>query len=154
MQADLQALAHSGIISRIVTCGGGENVETKERERELLEHLRVSGGFEQRGLMEEREVSLLLSEASFAISAQNELSLTKSGTFMAYASHGLNILSPFAGAAKPEPLCWLTSPAELLEAPSLPELPYRAHKLRDWQQRTASWPHIARQLATALRPGD
>ncbi|HEX8678388.1 MAG TPA: hypothetical protein VF683_00385, partial [Chthoniobacterales bacterium] len=96
MQRDVQALAANGVILRIVTCGAGSNSEAEARERDLLGTFGLKDGFAQRGQLAEPEVSQLLSEADLAISSQDELSLTKSGTFMAYASHGLNILSPYA----------------------------------------------------------
>jgi hypothetical protein len=78
----------------------------------------------------EQEVSALLSQARFGVSAQDELSVTKSGTFMAYAAHGMNILSPFANAANTEPLCWTTDPAELARGIPDDELRERAESLR------------------------
>ena len=65
--------------------------------------------------MPEEKISELLSTCEFAISAQDELSITKSGTFMAFAAHGLNILSCYADASKPEPLSLLISPEELMK---------------------------------------
>jgi hypothetical protein len=77
--------------------------------------------------------------------------VTKSGTIMAYAAHGLNILSPFAGGEQPEPLCWATHPAELAAGIADDVLATRADTLRAWQERTCSWPQIAREFAQALR---
>jgi hypothetical protein len=153
MHDGLKAAAGSGRIQRVVTVGGGTNSEQSRREHELLTELELREGFEQRGSLAEQEVSALLSQASFGVSAQDELSVTKSGTFMAYAAHGMNILSPFASRAKSEPLCWATDPAELSRGITDDELRTRAESLRKWQERTCSWPKIAEQFARALRLG-
>lgn len=124
MQHDLDALLADGRLTEIAEVGGDTTPEA--------------------------EISALLSRASFGISAQDPLSLTKSGTFMAYAAHGLNILSPYADPLAAEPLCWLTSPHELRARLSPDELLKRAESLRRWQERTASWPEIAARFAAAL----
>ena len=151
MKADFRALAAARKITKLVSVGGGNMNRGDEDERAALSSLALSDGFEQRGALPEFEVSKLLLKASFGISAQEELSITKSGTFMAYAAHGLNILSPHGGAAGPEPLCWLTPPAELLRGVGGNELPARAQSLRAWQERTSSWSRIAGQFAHALQ---
>ena len=124
MQRELDALVATQRLTKIVEVGGDA--------------------------LPEEEVSSLLAQASFGISAQDELSVTKSGTFMAYAAHGLNILSPFSGAARPQPLCWATHPDELRQGLSDAELNSRAENLRTWQERTCAWPRIAEQFARAL----
>ena len=151
IQGDLRALAARGAITELITIGGGNNAEGDREERALLDQLQLSGGADMRGMLVEQEVSDLLCRASFAISAQDELSVTKSGTFVAYAAHGLNIISPHAGGASAEPLCWATSPRDLLEGISTSELTTRAQKLRDWYERTCSWPRIAEEFARALQ---
>ena len=150
MRADLQTLAARGRIRKIITAGAGDG----EPEQALLADLDLSAGFEQLGAVSESEISATLLSAAFGISDQDELSVTKSGTFMAYASHGLNILSSHAGRSKPEPLCWVTAPGELLDGIDPAELERRAAHLRDWQKRAASWAHIADQFARALRVKD
>lgn len=133
-------------ITKIVTAGGGNTPATNRAEAQLL-----GKHFEQRGALPEAGISELLARAEFGISAQDELSITKSGTFMAYAAHGLNILSPYAGPARTEPLCWATHPSELLGGIADEELKSRAENLRSWQERTCSWPRIAERFAIALQ---
>ncbi|CAN5151701.1 hypothetical protein BH20VER2_BH20VER2_02170 [soil metagenome] len=144
---ELQALAAAQKITRLTTAGGGG----VDEEREILRELRFADGWVQRGALPEAEISALLAGASFGISAQDELSITKSGTFMAYAAHGLNIVSPAAGPARAEPLCWATHPQELRQGISDAELAARAAHLREWQERTSSWPRIAERFAQALQ---
>ena len=107
-------------------------------------------GFDQRGPLPEEKISELLSMCMFGVSAQDDLSITKSGTFMAYAAHGLNIISCYADPLKPEPFSLMTRPAELLDGVPGRELKSRAERLRQWQERTSAWPHIANQIARAL----
>ena len=149
MQSSLSSLAAAGRITKIITVGA--NGDGDDEEGRLLSSFRLAEGFEQRGPQPEREISRLLLTASFAISAQDELSYSKSGTFMAYAAHGLNIITACASRSKEEPLCWLITPRELLQSVSETELKLRGERLRAWQKRTSSWETIAAKFADALR---
>lgn len=150
MLPELKSLAAAGRIRRIVTAGARWSRKADEEELALLQELELSEGFDQRGPLPEEKISELLLACEFAISAQDELSITKSGTFMAAAAHGSNIISCHADAAKPEPLSLLISPAELLRGITPMELQSRGERLRQWQERTSAWPHIARQVARVL----
>lgn len=138
-------------LEKIIAIGPLDSAKEAEEEAKILTALALPGGFEQRGQLPEAEVSQHLLGASFGLSAQDPLSIMKSGTFMAYAAHGLNILSPHADPAGPEPLNRLTSPAELRAGISEEEWQRRAADLRAWQERTASWPRIAERFAEALQ---
>jgi hypothetical protein len=150
MHRGLKALGAAGKIRKIVTVGGGRSRPGDDDEAALLTGLDLTEGFEQRGPLPEEKISELLLAGEFGISAQDDLSITKSSSFMAYASHGLNIISAYAGASEAEPLSWLTSPDELLGDVERAELEARSAKLRDWQERIAGWPNIGRQIARAL----
>lgn len=150
MAADLKALASAAFLTRLITMGGSNTPDGDREELELLRGLALSQGVEQTGALPEGEISDWLARASFSISAEDELSLTKSSTCMAYAAHGLNILSPFADANKPEPLSRFIPPTELLRGLSADELATRAEGLRVWQERVASWSRIADRFAAAL----
>ncbi|MFL6567623.1 MAG: hypothetical protein ACJ8LI_00530 [Chthoniobacterales bacterium] len=147
LRDDLKALATAKVVRKVITCGAGESPD----ELAILSELPFSDGYEQRGPLPPDQISATLGRATFALSAQDPLSLQKSGTFMAYASHGLSIISPHAESLGAEPLCWLVRPRELLEGIDATELKRRAESLRDWQQRTASWPEIAARIAQALQ---
>lgn len=150
MHSDLKSLGAAGKIRKIVTAGSGRSREGDDEELALLMKLELSQGFDQRGPLPEEKISELLSAGEFAISAQDELSITKSGTFMAAVTHGLNIISRYADASKPEPLSLLVSPNELMKGIPRAELESRGEKLRQWQERIAAWPHIGREIARAL----
>jgi hypothetical protein len=150
MHPELKSLCAAGKIRRMVTAGAGRSRDGDDEELALLMELELIAGFDQRGPLPEEKISELLLACEFAISAQDELSITKSGTFMAAAAHGLNIISCYADASKPEPLSLLTSPNELMKGVTRTELESRGEKLRQWQERTAAWPYIANQIARAL----
>ncbi len=150
MHPELKSLGTAGKIRKIVTAGAGRSPDGDDEELALLMEIELIEGFDQRGPLPEEKISELLLACEFAISALDELSITKSGTFMAAATHGLNIISCYADASKPEPLSLLISPDELMKGVTRTELESRGAKLRQWQERTAAWPYIANQIARAL----
>jgi hypothetical protein len=150
MGPELKSLGAAGRIRTIVTVGSGRSRAGDDEELALLLKFELIDSFEQRGPLPEEKISELLSTSEFAISAQDELSITKSGTFMACAAHGLNILSCYAEAGKPEPLSLMTSPEELLQGVTRTELRLRGERLRHWQEQISAWPHIANQFRRAL----
>ena len=91
-----------------------------------------------------------MNSAAFGTFGQNELSCQKSGSFMAYAAHEMNVIADFANPTKPPPICWLVAPAELLKGMSPLELHRRAEYLRMWQRENCSWEVIANKLGHAL----
>jgi glycosyltransferase involved in cell wall biosynthesis len=150
MRSSLSSLAAAGYITKIISIGAGSDSNLHNEERSLLNSLPLKEGFEQLGPRPEREISALLFAASFGIFAHGELSLTKSGTFMAYAAHELNVLADFADKSKPAPICWLVAPWELRQEGSNSEWKSRAKSLRAWQKENSSWELIARTFADAL----
>jgi glycosyltransferase involved in cell wall biosynthesis len=150
MHKSLTALAASRQITRIVSLGQGSDPKLHDQEYQLLTRLNLSGGFTQKGALQEHAVSKVLSSVSFGIFGQNELSCNKSGSFMAYAAHQLNVLADFADPSRPPPVCWLVSPSELLNGIARRELDRRAECLRMWQEQNCSWDAIAGRLGRAL----
>ena len=150
MEAELKSLSAARKLKKIIAVGAGCSPQNDREEHDRLAALGLSEGFDRRGSLPENLISALLLRAAFAIWAQGALSVTKSGTFMACAAHGLNILSCYADAAKPEPLSLLIAPNELMKGITMAELLSRAARLREWQERTSAWPHIASEIARAL----
>ena len=148
MMSGLKMLSAEGLLEKIILIGAGDSAAGRKEERRLLEDLQLPRGFEQRGAASESAISHALLEASFGLSVQDELSLTKSGTFMAYSAHGLNVISTHVDAV--EPGCWLISSEHLRRGISPNELTRRATALQKWQEQTASWTQIAARLANAL----
>jgi hypothetical protein len=151
MHRDLAAVAQSDRLSKIICVGAGNSIAAQKRERHLLSGLRLRQGYEQLGALSEQEVSTILTSSEGGISAQDKLSYAKSGTFMAYAAHGLRILSKHADRSQGEPMSLLVSPAELAGGIAEAELRNRGERLREWYQRTASWQRIAERFSAALR---
>ncbi|TLD68423.1 glycosyltransferase [Phragmitibacter flavus] len=153
MLAGLQRLSEAGRLKKLVILGGSD--DGGRAERELLKEVLPLEQVEATGFVEEGELSAILDGAEFGISGQDWSSVEKSTTFMAYAAHGLNILSPFAGSDTRAPFAWLTGVEELLaEDGDLDgRLIERSQALRDWHASTASWPAIAAKMSEGLRPG-
>jgi glycosyltransferase involved in cell wall biosynthesis len=150
MQSSLKLVADAGRITRMISVGAGDDSQREAEERALLAALGFKEDFEQQGPRSESEISDLLLTATFGIFAQDQLSLSKSGTFMAYAAHELNVLADFADVSMPEPICWLVAPRELLGGVSEAELKTRAERLAAWQQQNSSWESIARAFVRSL----
>jgi hypothetical protein len=150
LQNSLSSLTAAKVITKIISVGAGSDFESKEEEERLLMRLQLTDGFQQLGAQSESAISKILATVSLGLFGQDELSYAKSGTFMAYAAHALNVLADFANPSKPAPICWLVAPGELLEGISPAELKTRAQRLRDWQEKTSSWKLIAAKFSEAL----
>jgi hypothetical protein len=146
----LRELARAERVTKIIALGAGNSPSGDVAERQVLGDLRLRDAFEQVGAASEAEISDALSTAELGISAQDPLSYTKSGTFMAYAAHGLCMLSDYADASQPNPMSLLVKPEELLSGITDAELDRRRLKVREWYNESASWPRIAGVLFDAL----
>jgi hypothetical protein len=151
MGRDLKALGAAKAIRKIITVGGGQSAAGSAEEFACLMELDLPEGFDQAGPLPEEKISELFLTSSFGISLQDDLSVMKSGTLMAYAAHGLNVLSCYAASDKPEPLCLMIAPDELLRGIEPSELRARGEQLRKWQERTSNWPQIASRVMQALQ---
>jgi len=150
LATELRDLATANRITRLETVGGRNSPQGLAEEKALLSSLSLRDGFTQLGQRADEEVANLFARASFAVSTQDPLSYTKSGTLMAYAEHGLNVISSFANPDAGEPSSLFISPRELVHGIMRTELDDRANRLRAWQARTASWPAIAARFLDAL----
>ncbi len=150
MGRDLKALGAAKLIRKIITVGGGQSRAGDEEEFACLMELDLAEGFDQSGPLPEEKISELLLSSAYGISVQDDLSIMKSGTLMAYAAHGLNVLSCYAASDKSEPLSLMIAPEELLRGIEQSEMRTRGVKLRQWQERTSSWPQIASRVMQAL----
>lgn len=150
MRKSLAALSEANLVTRIICLGSGTDPKLVHREREILSRLNLSEGFAQHGTLDAEDVSEVLSSVAFGLFGQHELSCTKSGSFMAYAAHGLSVLADFANPSKPPPVCWLVAPDELLSGLDSRELQRRAECLRMWQEENCSWKVIANKIGSVL----
>lgn len=156
LREPLAALAAGGRLHRLVLLGVGQGEALAREEDELLRAIfpasattAAAAGFDVLGERPAREIATWLARAEFGLSFQNETNFTKSGTLMAYLAHGIDVLSPFAGRACPEPFASMTHPDELLADTPLP--PGRAESLRGWYATHADWPLLAAAFADGLR---
>lgn len=152
MGASLARLHVSGRLRTLIIAGGGGGQDAQER-RVLGESGLPGEVISHRGFMPADELSALLHRAEFGVSDQTWDSVSKSTTFMAYASHGLNIVSPFAGRDFRPPFDLLTSTAELESSKSAATedaLKGRSRQLVSWYRETADWPMIVRKMRTVF----
>lgn len=152
METHLRNLAAAGALTKLISVG--QTGSSHGAEKQILEALGLREGFDDRGPQPDRDISALLWSAGFGLSEMDALNIPKSGVFMAFAAHGLNVLSPLAGPDQPEPLCWAVHPAELRSGLSADELTARAAHLRAWYESTASWSRAAAAFAEALEIGE
>jgi len=151
MKESLARLAQAGRLNQLLIVGGspdGAQTELSFARQFLPEEKLGATGF-----MDDEALSELLARAEFGVSGQDWLSVEKSTTFMAYAAHGLNILSPYAGTDERAPFNWLTGVDELLTDDMQMEqkLRDRSRSLREWYESTASWSAIATKMSAGLR---
>ena len=153
MGAWLGKLHEGGRLVRLQVLGSRESDAMNRREDALLRSMLPEGAYELLGLQSPPHLSKLLGAAEFGLFSQSSASITKSGVFMAYASHGMNILTPSSSGETEPPQCWLTHPSELLETAASPcgLLTERARHLLEWYEQNASWPRLAAAYREAMK---
>jgi hypothetical protein len=151
----IKKLHAAGHVRLLQVAGARETPAFNRTEDELIRSALPDGAFEILGRVPEAELSGLLLEAGMALCGQDAGAYTKSTIFMAYASHGVNILATGMRGMKEEPLCWVTHPAELEEAGAdfARVLAERSARLSAWFDATASWERIASIYREELLPG-
>lgn len=152
VQSEIKSLYNSRRLKKLLLIGGGNSEELEIVEKKLLEQTLPRDSYCCIGIASSQVISTILSQAEFGISTQSWQSFTKSGTFMAYAAHGLNILSPYAAKQSQKPFCWLTHPSEL-EQPSdflNNALKERSRNLQLWYNETCNWSVIAQEIKDAF----
>jgi hypothetical protein len=101
----------------------------------------------EHGELEPAEVSHRLLEAEFCLSSSNELTWSKSGTFMAYAAHGCRVIAPQSFTSKP--LQFTTAPNEVAGI-STEAAKAKGGELRRWYMQNAEWALIASRVAAIV----
>jgi hypothetical protein len=135
----------SGRVRLLQIAGARESEEANQEEDQLVRRALPANAFQILDLVPSAELSRLLLEAEMALCGQVPGAYGKSSIFMAYASHGLNILAPDTRRTEEPPSCWVTHPAELETAAAdfTQVLAERSAHLRAWFEETASWERIA-----------
>ena len=122
-----------------------------EREDYLVRSLLPPGVSEVLGSQTTEQISQRFLKAEMGIFAKISHGYTKSTIFMAYASHGLSILSPENINNARAPLSYAIHPLELLEGKITPDqIEKRGQKLAQWYKNNASWDRVADTYREAL----
>ena len=122
-----------------------------EREDCLVRSLLPPGVAEVLGSQTAEQISQRFLKAEMGIFAKISHGYTKSTIFMAYASHGLSILSPENISKTCAPLSYAIHPLDLLEGKiTSDQIENRGQKLAQWYENNASWGRVADTYREAL----
>ncbi len=103
------------------------------------------------GMLPSPDVSQILQRASFALTNVSEETWSKSGAFMACATHGCAVI--ISGTRPPSPPLSYAIAASEVDDISADEVAARTAALSSWAAQNASWPVIASRVASLLRNG-
>lgn len=139
----------SGRLGRLHSIGPRDRKFTPQADA-LAASALPADAIKDHGELEPEDVSKILLEAEFCLSSTNELTWSKSGTFMACAAHGCPVVIP--DLANAEPLLLTTAAADLATISS--DLPaQKGAQLRAWYQENAGWDQTAKRVADLIRHG-
>ena len=141
----LSKLHAAGHVRMVQVAGARESDDFNRTEDGLLAGSLPPDAYEILGRIPSPELSRLLLEAEAGLCGQVPRAYSKSTIFMAYASHGVNIVALNMRGITEPPECWVTDPAEFLEpgADIGTLLAERSANLSRWFEETASWSRIA-----------
>jgi hypothetical protein len=131
----------SGVLEKLHAIGP-EDPKLRRRAAVLLD--RLAPVLVSHGALGERDVSRLLTNARFALTNVTRETWSKSGVFMACAAHGCAAV--IMEKESEAPLCYGIARDELGRI-SASEIESRSAALKDWYERSASWPVTAGALA-------
>ena len=148
----LGKLHAAGRLKKLWLAGSRESAEMNAREDAFAASVLPAGTVEILGPKSPEDLSRILLTAETGIFTQSPLSYTKSTIFMAYASHGIGIISPNTRGATEAPQCWVTHPDEILEGAGISSaaIADRGRQIAEWYEQNASWPRIAAAYRVAL----
>jgi hypothetical protein len=101
----------------------------------------------QHGVLLDWELSSLLEKTGFCLTQSTENNYAKSGTFMAFASHGCPTIGKVSKNAPP--FSFLVHPAEIGHY-HYTELAQRAVALRNWYFSEHDWPIVTTKIAALI----
>lgn len=131
----------SGILTKLHLIGP-KDPKLEAQTAHLLGH--HSGCVVSHGLLTEPDVSQLLAQARFALTSVTQENWSKSGVFMACASHGCAVV--IKEKKNGIPLCYAVAEDEVGDL-SPTEIEARTASLKEWYEENANWRVIARRLA-------
>lgn len=113
----------------------------------LLADMLPADAVVEHGELEPAEVSRQLQEAEFCLSSSNELTWSKSGTFMAYAAHDCAVIA--SASFTLEPLAFTIAPEDLT-AIAEQAAQAKGTQLRRWYLENAEWRLVASRIAAIV----
>lgn len=136
----------SGRLSRLHLIGPRDFKFSPQADALIAEML-PADAVTDHGELEPAEVSRWLQGAEFCLSSSNELTWSKSGTFMAYAVHGCAVVVPVSSTS--EPLGFTIASADVT-AIATQAAEAKGEQLRQWYQQNAEWELIASHVAAIV----
>jgi hypothetical protein len=147
----LGMLHAAGVLKELWLVGSRESQALNKREDELAASLLPEGAAHVLGPQTPERLSQILLKSQMGVCAKATHGYTKSTIFMAYASHGVSIISPETINDPSPALCWVTHPAEVLDGVvKMDQVRERGELLARWYEENASWEHVAATYRKAL----
>ncbi len=148
----LAKLHAAGHIRSLTVAGSSQGDAFAAEEKCLLASALPADAIQILGPLPPADLSRLFLRTQFGIFAQTPASFTKSGIFMAYASHGLAIVADNAAGLTGEPHRRVLHPSDLLGGKAGAEaVRERGAHLLEWYGTTADWESIAAAYRTAIQ---
>ncbi len=136
----------NGVLQRLHVVGPRDDKWSIEEER-ILRKVLPESALILHGALEPAQISDLLFRCGFALSCQTRDNLFKSGSFMAFASHGCVIVSKVGGEMAP--YSYLVHPDQV-GVVSIEALSDKSVNIVQWYNVTIDWADTARRMFNIL----
>jgi hypothetical protein len=134
----------AGLIDKLEIVGSAESSVDDEHEMRLLTELLPREVFVRHGELNVSDLSRVLARNRYGLLSQTPQSSTKSGVFMAYASHQLAVVVSQNWKSSVPFGQWVIEPSSLFTLDtSQTQIAIAVRSLFDWYTQNASWPTIA-----------
>lgn len=143
---EIRAWQKSGALTKLHLIGPLDD-KFDARSQELLKSYPRSEVVIQQGEIAPEQISRLLSETQFALTTANELTWSKSATFMAFLAHGCTVV--VRSKSNVVPLRWAITSEEVGICTD-DELQARAHAAKSWYETNADWKILAREVSSLI----
>jgi hypothetical protein len=145
-QSEIRRWLESEIITTLHLIGSRDEKFTAEIDA-LLSDFGAGDRVVAHGALSAPDVSKLLTESAYCLSAATPTTWSKSGTFMAYAAHGGAVVTK---ADQTSPPLSATIAASQLHDISAADVQNKRAMLRQWYQQNADWNVIAPRIAELI----
>jgi hypothetical protein len=143
---EIRAWQESGALTKLHLIGPLDD-KFDARSQALLKSYPRSDVVIQHGEVPPDQISQLLSEAQFALTTANELTWSKSATFMAFLAHGCTVV--VKSRSDLEPLSWAIT-AEEVGTCTDDELQAKARAAKNWYETNADWKILGREVSDLI----